>query len=158
MILYDGKFYREALAGDYLRVTSQGALGLGTSSKRSIAARTFFIAGGDWVSPEWIERADDDRSWTAPDGRYLRMTDRLQYVNHADMPNLFAVWDKQEEEYVLVYLNPKRIEAGVDLFTDYGKGGPTKSRGALSVPDSVIENSFEGVACVIDQRQRGHTT
>ena len=51
-----------------------------------------------------------------------------------------------------------RIEAGVDLFTDYGKGGPTKSRGALSVPDSAIENNFEGVVCVIDQRKRGCIT
>jgi hypothetical protein len=85
------------------------------------------------------------------------MMDRLQYVNHADRPNLVVVWDKQEE-HVLAYLKPKWIEARVDLFTDYGKGGPTKSRGTLSVPDSAIENSFEGVVCVIDQRKRGCIT
>ena len=93
--------------------------------------------------PRWTMPQDDGQAAT--------------YVNHADRPNLVAVWDKQEE-HVLVYLNPKRIEAGVDLFTDYGKGGPTKSRGALSVPDSAIENSFEGVVCVIDQRKRGCIT
>jgi hypothetical protein len=149
-MIYDGKFYREALAGDYLRVISQGALGLGTRSKRSIAARTFFIVGGDWVSPEWIERADDDRSWTAPDGRCLRMTDRLQYVNHSENPNLIAVW----EEKLLVNLNQERIEADEDLFTDYGEGGPTKSRGNFDALSSAIEHSFEAVARVIEQRVR----
>jgi hypothetical protein len=88
---YKGHVYSEALSRDYVSVIFAGALGIGARSKRAIVAHTLFRAECECVSREWVDRTDDDRSWTCSDGRCLRMMDRLQYVNHADRPNLVAV-------------------------------------------------------------------